>query len=327
MSAEMQSQHQATLEECRQSVADQVKQARRAVKAAEAEVARELERACQTTADFQTQHSVALKKCQQAIGDELEATRAAVGTVQADCLQVFEGIRKVEADARDKLQLVGRQTEEYDKRLTAMAEAQKRTGQLIQDANNATARLQIGTKRAADATQSLASQSDRAAEVKAECCSTLERIEAEKIKAIELAATEAESRLAEGMARFEGVIATEENARNAAEKTVRIAQTTLLKIKETEAKLAEAQESAIHIEATASAALASVHKQVKKIEDTVAVVVRSGVDRATSDISLAIDECGKQAKQASQTVENTASLAIRRVRDDVASAIDRKSVV
>jgi DNA repair exonuclease SbcCD ATPase subunit len=162
----------------------------------------------------------------------------------------------------------------------------------------------------------LAVTGQQTAERVKELTTALEQVKADGIVAIDKLVSAAEDRVKDGVSRFESLIATEKNAKEAAEQAIRAARAALVKVSESEAKLSEAQEAAINIEATASASLAAVHKQVKRIEEAVGTVVIHGIERAQTDVQAIVNECrGHIESTASACLQSTAEAKERIERE------------
>ncbi len=116
--------------------------------------------------------------------------------------------------------------------------------------------------------------------------------------------------LENGLSELEAVINTQKGARDAAENAVRGAQSALARLKESENKLAQAQEYAINIEATASATLCSVQKQIKRVEETVSSVVDHGIEKTIAETEVLLGECRNQIKDATASLNGSIDSAV-----------------
>ena len=113
-----------------------------------------------------------------------------------------------------------------------------------------------------------------------------------------------------GLSELEAVIHTQKGARETAENAVRGAQSALATLKESENKLAQAQEYAINIEATASATLCSVQKQIKRVEETVSSVVDHGIEKTVAETEVLLGECRNQIKEATGSLNESIETAV-----------------
>ena len=113
-----------------------------------------------------------------------------------------------------------------------------------------------------------------------------------------------------GLSELEAVINTQKGAREAAENAVRGAQSALARLKESENKLAQAQEYAINIEATASATLCSVQKQIKRVEETVSSVVDHGIEKTIAETEVLLGECKNRIEEATNSLSEGIDSAV-----------------
>lgn len=127
------------------------------------------------------------------------------------------------------------------------------------------------------------------------------------IDAIQSAGQKIEARIAESIRRYEQLVAAEEAAAKRAEEATAHATTMMNRVSQSEAKLAETQQSILNIEALAAETLASVQSRLKTMQDSVNVIVDSGASRAKMMLDESLAAFQDEALGISESLRNSAT--------------------
>ncbi len=125
--------------------------------------------------------------------------------------------------------------------------------------------------------------------------------------AIQSAGQQIEARIADSIRRYEQLVAAEDAAAKRAEEATAHASTMMNRVSQSEAKLAETQQSILNIEALAAETLASVQSRLKTMQDSVNVIVDSGASRAKMMLDESLAAFQDEALGISESLRNSAT--------------------
>ncbi|NOX58742.1 MAG: AAA family ATPase [Planctomycetes bacterium] len=116
-----------------------------------------------------------------------------------------------------------------------------------------------------------------------------------------------EARITDSMRRLEQMLAAEEAAGKRAADASEHAAAMMTRVSQSEAKLAETQESIFNIEAVAAEALASVQARLKKMHDAVDVIVDQGAARVRTMLDENLASFQDEALNISESISKSAA--------------------
>ncbi|GJM23665.1 MAG: hypothetical protein DHS20C16_00800 [Phycisphaerae bacterium] len=125
--------------------------------------------------------------------------------------------------------------------------------------------------------------------------------------AIQTTGQQIEARIADSIRRYEQLVVAEEAAAKRAEETSAHATAMMNRVSQSEAKLAETQQSILNIEALAAETLASVQSRLKTMQDSVDVIVDSGASRAKTMLDESLAAFQDEALGISESLRNSAT--------------------
>jgi type II secretory pathway predicted ATPase ExeA/chromosome segregation ATPase len=284
-------QRQNALEENERCISEMIERCRRDAK-----------QACDVSADVLAQARTIAERQAKTLDEQAAGAseRVAEGTAAAHAL--LRKIQTATVELEERQQAINDQAENLRGQLRVFGAAQDRGAELAGQVTTAEKQLAGATQAAKQASTQLARNLDRAAHLRDGCITTVERLQADGVRAIEETINTGDQRLRDGIARIEALVATEKSARTTAEEAVHSARAALAAVQAAEGKLAQAQASAIDIEATAATTLSTIQQRIKRFEDSVDVIINHGIERARAELSQVAESVSTQTAEARQAL-------------------------
>ena len=294
---ELRSERQKIIKESRESLTRELEQMRAAIR----EVQKESNAAIENTQSL-------IQETRHEHDSELEEHRKNLAQLRDEYHSACNALSAAKEQITRMSHAAHLQVETCNKQIAAASDAQSETARATEQCEAAQTQLQSVIEQANLAIQSLDAAASKASTFTSDSLETLKNL-------VSCGQTSIEEKIAE----LANITQQHETARRTAEDAVRGAKSALIQVKDSETRLAQAQQSAIDIESTAAATLCTIQGQIKRIEDTVTTVVNNGTERLKSETDIITDKVHKEIASATQTFTKLTNTATERLKAGAAT--------
>jgi type II secretory pathway predicted ATPase ExeA len=288
-------------EECRQAVTEARKIAENATESAEKLVAldgqakvrqKQLEATIENATSMAEQINKHIEESRRKVEDRHETIqdgiRQAGEGIQARLAGGIKEVARLTEDATDK---INRAAYAIDEQMTDSVTAVRSTGDESVTTIKSVSEESVSTIKSVGEKTSTSIRSARE----------------DALVALQTTGQQIEARIADSIRRYEQLVAAEEAAAKRAGEVSAHATAMMNRVSQSEAKLAETQQSILNIEALATETLASVQSRLKTMQDSVNVIVDSGASRAKTMLDESLAAFQDEALGISESLRNSAT--------------------